>query len=45
MQQLAQDLDNLQKQFTHYKSEVEKAVIGLNRRIEKLEAEKNFKGR
>jgi uncharacterized protein Yka (UPF0111/DUF47 family) len=37
MQQLAEDLDRLQKQFNHYKQEVEKAVGSLNDRIKKLE--------
>jgi hypothetical protein len=38
--QLAEDLEKLQKQFAHYKQEVEKAVGGLNDRIKKLESEK-----
>ncbi len=40
MGQLAQDLEKLQHQFNHYKTEVEKAVISLTKRIEKLESEK-----
>ncbi|MCD9295596.1 hypothetical protein LUI11_26380 [Bradyrhizobium diazoefficiens] len=37
MSELAEKLERLEKQFNHYKQEVEKAVIGLNERIKKLE--------
>jgi uncharacterized membrane-anchored protein YhcB (DUF1043 family) len=42
MVKLAADLENLQKQFNHYKQEVEKAVAGLNDRIKKLEQQTSF---
>lgn len=38
--QLAEDLKNLQQQFSHYKSEVEAAVSKLNERIKNLEEKK-----
>ena len=40
MLQLAEDLEKLQKQLNHHKQEVEKAVIGLNDRVKKLEDQK-----